>query len=31
MTTSLVKVFNNHLLEFIDDVIRIFPNKSHDS
>ena len=26
MTTSLVKVFNNHLLEFIDDVIRIFPN-----
>ena len=24
-TTSLVKVFNSHLLEFIDDVIRIFP------
>ena len=22
---SLVKVFNNHLLEFIEDVIRIFP------
>tara|TARA_B110001454_G_scaffold218409_1_gene246281 strand:- start:1304 stop:1693 length:390 start_codon:yes stop_codon:yes gene_type:complete len=26
MTTSLVKVFNNHLLEFIDDVLRIFPD-----
>jgi len=24
-TSSLLKVFNNHLLEFIDDVISIFP------
>ena len=23
--SSLLKVFNNHLLEFIDDVIRVFP------
>tara|TARA_B100000902_G_scaffold229938_1_gene218173 strand:+ start:2285 stop:2662 length:378 start_codon:yes stop_codon:yes gene_type:complete len=24
--SSVLKAFNNHLLEFIDDVIRIFPN-----
>jgi len=23
--SSLLKAFNNHLLEFIDDIIRIFP------
>ena len=23
---SLLKAFNNHLLEFIDDIIRIFPH-----
>ena len=24
--SSLLKAFNNHLLEFLDDIIRIFPN-----
>ena len=23
--SSLLKAFNNHLMEFLDDVIRIFP------
>lgn len=23
---SLIKVFNNHLIEFLDDIISIFPN-----
>ena len=25
---SLIKAFNNHLLEFIDDVITIFPDNA---
>lgn len=25
---SLIKAFNNHLLEFIDDVIRLFPDNT---
>jgi len=24
--SSLLKAFNNHLLEFVEDIIRIFPN-----
>ena len=26
--SNLVKVFNNHLVEFLDDVIRIFPDNT---
>lgn len=26
--TNLLKVFNNHLVEFLDDVIRIFPENT---
>ena len=25
-TTSILKLFNNHLIEFMDDVLQIFPN-----